>query len=119
MTNPFARRVYDRQPPMAQGQLWKGGAADLTARRMVADPPRWVHLADAALPPPELAPLLAWDMKQIEPGALNSPDLGREDEFNVWCNINYIAFLNLLLGVIAARRFQRDRAYFMCNQRIA
>ena len=119
MTNPFTLRIYDSEPAAAQGQVWKGGATDLTTRRIVADPPRWVHLADAALPPAEHKPLLAWDMEQINPGSLPSsetaggvilvsmtPDPEREEEFNDWYNTEHIPFFNRLPGVITARRFR-------------
>ena len=119
MTNPFTLRVYDRAPPATVGQVWQGGATDLATRRAIADPPRWVHLADVALPPAEHKPLLAWDMEQINPGTLNSPenaggvilvsmtpDPEREDEFNDWYNTEHIPFFNRLPGTITARRFR-------------
>jgi hypothetical protein len=119
MTKPFPLRVYDRQPPAIAGQIWQGGGTDLATRRMVADPPRWVHLADAALRPPERKPFLAWEMEQIAPGTLNgpeqaggvilvsmTPDPEREDEFNDWYATEHIPFFNQLLGTITARRFR-------------
>ena len=86
---------------------------------MIADPPRWLHLADAALPAPEFAPIKTWDMEQILPGELTSPehaggvilvsmtpDPDREEEFNDWYNTEHIPFFNKLPGVIVARRFR-------------
>ena len=100
---PFTLRIYDREPAIREGQLWLGGATDLTTRTMIADPPRWLHLADAALPAPEFAPIKAWDMEQILPGDLASPehaggvilvsmtpDPEREEEFNDWYNTEHI-----------------------------
>ena len=119
MANHLTLRIYDHEPPHRTGQLWQGGATDPTSRRIIADPPRWLHVADEALPPPERPPLLAWDMEQINPGSLNAPDNAggvilvsmtpdpdREEEFNEWYNTEHIPFFNRLPGAIAARRFR-------------
>ena len=172
MTNHLTLRVHDHELANAPGQVWKGGATDRTTRGMIANPPRWLHVADRVLPPPERPPLLGWDMEQINPGTLNAaenaggvilvamtPDPEREEEFNDWYNTEHIPFFNRLPGVIMARRFraltgspkyvalyhvesidiyatrawmvinetpwilrmrrfQRDRTYFLFNQRV-
>jgi hypothetical protein len=106
----------------AGAQLWKGGATDLTMRTMIADPPRWLLIADHGpdqTPPlPERRPLHHWALEQMNPGNLASPDNaggvilvsmnidpGYEEEFNDWYNLEHIPRLNRLAGVIAARRF--------------
>jgi hypothetical protein len=119
MTKHLTLRIFDREPVPARGQVWKGGATDLTTRRAIPDPPRWLHVADEALPPAERPTLRGWDMEQIEPGTLNAPenaggvilvsmtpDPEREEEFNDWYNTEHIPFFNQLPGVIAARRFR-------------
>ncbi len=116
-------RIFDHEPACpSEAQLWKGGATDLTTRTMIADPPRWLLLADradAAAPPRERAPLLRWDLEQINPGTMPSPghaggvilvsmnvDPSREAEFNDWYDMEHIPHFNRLPGVIAARRFR-------------
>lgn len=120
MKNRLTLRIFDHLPaPVAPGQVWQGGATDLGARRMIANPPRWLHLADEALPPSQKPPLLGWDMEQINPGNLASPenaggvilvsmtpDPEREEEFNDWYDIETIPFFNQIPGVITARRFR-------------
>jgi hypothetical protein len=117
-------RVLDHEPARpAAGQLWRGGATDLTTRTMIADPPRWLTIADHAAehpPPPARQPaLLDWRLEQVNPGQLVSPekargvilvsmnvDPAREDEFNDWYNLEHIPHFNRLAGVISARRFR-------------
>jgi hypothetical protein len=114
-------RIFDHEPVHQSGaQLWKGGATDLTTRTMIADPPRWLSIADdVATEPPERLPLLLWAAEQINPGQLRSPetaggvilvsmnvDPAHEDEFNDWYNMEHIPHFNRLAGVIAARRFR-------------
>ena len=122
--NSLTLRIYDHAPSVATGQVWLGGATDLTTRRTTANPPRWLHVADEALPPPEAKPVLAWDMTQINPGTLRSPenaggvilvsmqpDPEREEEFNDWYNLEHIPFFNQLPGVITARRFRANAGH--------
>ena len=117
-------RVFDREPARpSAGQLWRGGATDLSTRTMIADPPRWLQITDMdqdrhpSTPDPE--PLLGWRLERIDPAALPSPenaggvilvsmnvDPAREDEFNDWYNTEHIPHFNRLAGVIAARRFR-------------
>jgi hypothetical protein len=117
-------RIFDHEPAHPPGgQVWKGGATDLTTRTMIADPPRWLLIADLGADQvpraPERAPLRDWTMEQINPGDLPSPDRAggvilvsmnpdpaREDEFNDWYNMEHIPHFNRLPGVIAARRFR-------------
>jgi hypothetical protein len=99
MANRLTLRIYDHEPASAGGQLWNGGATDLTTR--------------------QLPPLGAWDMEQIDTGTLNAPenaggvilvamtpDPEREDEFSDWFNTEHIPFFNQLPGVVTARRFR-------------
>jgi hypothetical protein len=119
MANHLTLRVFDHEPAHTGGQIWRGGATDLSTRRMIADPPRWLQVADVALPPAERAPLLGWEMEQINPGTADAPvgaggvilvsmtpDPEREEEFNDWYNMEHIPFFCRLPGVIAARRFR-------------
>jgi hypothetical protein len=117
-------RILDHEPAHPAGaQLWKGGATDLTTRTVIADPPRWLLIAEhgpgEAPPPPERQPLFQWDLEQINPGDLPSPeraggvilvsmnvDPSREEEFNDWYNMEHIPHFNRLAGVITARRFR-------------
>jgi hypothetical protein len=117
-------RIFDHEPVHTpRTQLWKGGATDLSTRTMLADPPRWLaiadHLPDQPPPPPERPPLREWAMQQINPGDFASPDIAggvilvsmniepsREAEFNDWYNTEHIPHFNRLHGVIAARRFR-------------
>jgi hypothetical protein len=86
---------------------------------MTADPPRWLLIADQPASPPERPPVLQWQLEQINPGNLPSPesaggvilvsmniDPTREDEFNDWYNMEHIPHFNRLSGVVAARRFR-------------
>lgn len=113
-------RIFDHAvAPRPGGQVWLGGATDLTTRTMIAAPAHWLHLADEVLPQAEHPPIIAWDMEQILPGNLGSPenaggvilvsmnvDAAHEDEFNDWYNTEHIPFFNRLPGVITARRFR-------------
>ncbi len=113
-------RIFDHEPVrVPNAQLWKGGATDLTTRTMIADPPRWLLIADQTLPRPERPPLQEWALQQINPGDLASPDNAGgvilvsmniepayEQEFNDWYNTEHIPHFNRLPGVIAARRFR-------------
>jgi hypothetical protein len=117
-------RIFDHEPVRASNaRLWKGGATDLSTRTMIADPPRWLQIHDLAMDQtpsrPERPPLRRWYARQINPGALPSPehasgvilvsmnvDPDREDEFNDWYNMEHIPHFNRLGGVIAARRFR-------------
>jgi hypothetical protein len=117
-------RIFDHEPPHASGeQIWKGGATDLVTRTMIADPPRWLSIADhdgdQVPPSPERTSLRQWALEQIVPGDLASPDNAggvilvsmnvdpaREDEFTDWYNTEHIPHFNRLAGVIAARRFR-------------
>ncbi len=116
--------IFDHEPTHPSGgQLWRGGATDLTTRTMIADPPRWLWLADhaseATPPAPEPPPLRQWEAEQINPGQLRAPDHAggvilvsmnvdpeREAEFNDWYDKEHIPHFNRLPGVIAARRFR-------------
>ena len=133
MPEPFrlALQLLDREPgsDMSPGmltqQVWMGGATDLSSRTMIADPPRWLLLADHAADPGLMktpGSLLAWDLEQITPGRLLSPadaggvilvsmdiDPEHEAEFNDWYNTEHIPRLSAMLGVIAARRFRSRR----------
>jgi hypothetical protein len=120
----LALRIFDHEPVRSSGaQLWQGGATDLTTRTMIADPPRWLLIADhdpgEAPPPSEHPPLRQWDLRQINPGGRPSPetaggvilvsmnvDPSREEEFNDWYNMEHIPHFNRLAGVITARRFR-------------
>jgi hypothetical protein len=90
---------------------------------MIADPSRWLSIADHATDEfaaaAERPPLHEWDAEQINPGQLRSPetaggvilvsmnvDPAREDEFNDWYNMEHIPHFNRLPGVITARRFR-------------
>jgi hypothetical protein len=124
MPRRLSLRIFDHEPARPPGaQLWRGGATDLTTRTMIADPPRWLVIADLgpdqAPPPVERPPLRQWDLEQINPGDLVSPDNAggvilvsmnvepdREEEFNDWYNMEHIPHFNRLPGVIAARRFR-------------
>jgi len=113
-------RIFDHAPPALPGaHVWQGGATELTTRTMIANPPRWLQLADRALPVPDKPPLRGWEMQQILPGDLASPegaggvilvsmnvDADREEEFYDWYNTEHIPFFNRLPGVITARRFR-------------
>ncbi len=117
-------RIFGHEPVHVPGaQLWRGGATDLATRSMIADPPRWLEIADrtAEQTPaaPERPPLLAWASEQINPGTQISPgsaggvilvsmnvDPAREEEFNAWYDTEHIPHFNRLPGVIAARRFR-------------
>jgi hypothetical protein len=106
-------------------QIWRGGAMDRTTRTMVADPPRWLSLVETAGPKSALTEdeaLLSWDLAQINPGDMCSPedaggviltamdvDPAVEDEFNDWYNTEHIPILSKLPGMLAARRFRADR----------
>ena len=116
--------IFDHEPAHPPGaQLWKGGATDLTTRTMIADPPKWLliadHAADQAPPKPERPALRHWALEQINPGELASPetaggvilvsmnvDPAHEAEFNDWYNTEHIPHFNRLAGVITARRFR-------------
>ncbi len=116
--------IFDHEPARRPGvaQVWKGGATDLTTRTMIADPPRWLLIAEHGPdqpPPPERPALRQWALEQINPGDLASPDNAggvilvsmnvepsHEDEFNDWYNTEHIPHFNRLPGVIAARRFR-------------
>ena len=106
-------------------QVWKGGATNLSTRRVVENPARWLVLADyeASLGNIALvdtaAPILAWELEQILPGYRRSPanaggvilvsmdvDAERGDEFNDWYNTEHIPLLLTVPGVICARRFR-------------
>jgi hypothetical protein len=111
-------RVFDHEPVRPPGaQLWKGGATDLTTRTVIADPPRWLLIAEQT--PSERPALHQWTLEQINPGDLPSPenaggvilvsmnvDPAQEEEFNDWYNMEHIPHFNRLAGVIAARRFR-------------
>jgi hypothetical protein len=117
-------RIFDHEPIRPPGaQLWKGGATDLATRTMLADPPRWLlitdHAADQSPSAAERPPLRNWQMRQINPGTLTSPDHAGgvilvsmnietplEDEFNDWYNTEHIPHFSRLDGVITARRFR-------------
>jgi hypothetical protein len=117
-------RIFDREPVRTpKTQLWMGGATDLTTRTMLADPPRWLVIADhppeQPPPRPERPPLRDWAMQQVNPGNLASPenaggvilvsmniDPSYEEEFNDWYNTEHIPHFNRLDGVITARRFR-------------
>ncbi len=117
-------RIFDHEPSRTPAaQLWRGGATDLTTRTVIADPPRWLEIADHAPdqppPAPERPPLLSWAAEQINPGSEPSPEAAggvilvsmnptpeREDEFNDWYNMEHIPHFNRLPGVITARRFR-------------
>ena len=112
--------IFDHEPAgIAGAQVWKGGATDLTTRTMIADPPRWLTIAEQPQPVPERAPSRHWVMEQINPGDLPSPanaggvilvsmnvDPAHEDEFNDWYDMEHIPHFNRLAGVITARRFR-------------
>ena len=116
--------IFDHEPPgNAGGQIWKGGATDLGPRTMLAEPARWLTVTDHGADEPPLAlagpTLLHWDLTQINPGDLASPETAggvilvsmnveasREEEFNDWYNMEHIPHFNRLRGVIAARRFR-------------
>jgi len=112
--------IFNAEPArVPNAQLWKGGATDLTTRTMIADPPRWLMIAEQPPPAPENPPLRQWVMEQINPGDLPSPesaggvilvsmtpDPAREEEFNDWYDMEHIPHFNRLPGVIAARRFR-------------
>jgi hypothetical protein len=114
-------RVFDHEPArVPETQLWLGGATDLTTRTVIADPARWLQIADhEATQTPARPPLRQWTLEQINPGSLASPettggvilvsmnvDPAREDEFNDWYNMEHIPHFNRLAGVITARRFR-------------
>jgi hypothetical protein len=89
---------------------------------MIAEPPYWLSVADhgsdqQALP--ETDALMSWDLEQILPGQLRSPetaggvilvsmdvDQGHQEEFNAWYDTEHIPHLSAVAGVIAARRFR-------------
>jgi hypothetical protein len=117
-------QMFDHEPARPSGaQLWKGGATDLTTRTMIADPPRWLLIADLgadqAPPVAERPPLRHWEARQINPGDVASPagaggvilvsmnvDPAHEEEFNDWYDLEHIPHFNRLAGVITARRFR-------------
>jgi len=114
-------QIFDHEPAHTRdAQLWMGGATDLTTRTVIADPPRWLLIADdTADQATERKPLRHWSLEQINPGDLASPDTAggvilvsmnvdpsREAEFNDWYNTEHIPHFNRLAGVIAARRFR-------------
>ena len=117
-------QIFDHEPAHSPGtQLWLGGATDLATRRVIAAPPRWLLIADHSpnqtAPSAERPPLRHWELEQINPGSLPSPenaggvilvsmniDPTREEEFNDWYNTEHIPHFNRLAGVIAARRFR-------------
>jgi hypothetical protein len=127
----LALRIFDSEPPRAQSegkcpyQIWKGGATDLSSRTTIANPPRWLVVADheADQPPPASAgSLLTWDLEQIVPGRCPSPtvaggvilvsmdvDPARDEEFNAWYNTEHIPHLSKVPGVLCARRFRSMR----------
>jgi hypothetical protein len=106
-----------------QRQIWRGGATDLTTRRMIADPPHWLALADYHGPETVAAAdgsaLLSWDLEQIVSGDCVSPhgaggvilvsmdvEPEREAEFNDWYNTEHIPHFSRVPGVTCARRFR-------------
>jgi hypothetical protein len=117
-------RIFDREPVHSpKTQLWKGGATDLTTRTMSAGPPHFLliadHQSDQSQLPSETPPLRGWEMEQINPGTLASPENAGgvilvsmniepafEAEFNDWYNTEHIPHFNRLDGVITARRFR-------------
>jgi hypothetical protein len=121
-------RILDREPSTASAQgfltrqVWKGGATDLSTRSVIADPPRWLELADHGtdqMPVETTAALLSWDLEQILPGDRVSPanaggvilvsmdiDPDCEAEFSDWYNTEHIPRLSRIAGVLAARRFR-------------
>src|SRR5690348_14953700 len=71
--------IFDHEPAVAGSvQVWKGGATDLTTRTMIADPPRWLTIADRdpgpAPHPNARPPLKLWEAEQINPGDRRSPE---------------------------------------------
>jgi hypothetical protein len=124
--------IHDR--PLAPGpgdvaevltrQIWRGGPVDRATRTMIADPPRWLSLIESASPAaaPQAGRLLSWDLEQINPGDMRSPqdaggliitamdiDAAVENEFNDWYNTEHIPILTKLPGMLAARRFRAER----------
>lgn len=116
-------------PPLAatgvRRQIWKGGRTDREARTVIADPPFWIVLEEAAagaVPDPDGRPLLSWMLTQILPGDRPSPedagglvltsmdvDPAVEEEFNEWYATEHIPLLSQVPGMIAARRFKAAR----------
>ncbi len=132
MTAPMrlSLQIFDHAPAAGAGvvrtrQIWRGGATDLSTRGMIADPPRWLALADYQGNPVTAGggtSLLSWDLQQILPGDRVSPagaggvilvsmdvDPDREDEFNAWYNTEHIPHFSKVPGVITARRFRALR----------
>lgn len=123
-------QVFDHEPVLGTDnavcrQLWRGGATDLTTRTMMAEPPRWLALADyldAGGAPVVAAlgtPMLGWDLVQLLPGDRPSTDKAggvilvsmnvdpaHEEEFNDWYNTEHMPHFSRVPGVIAARRFR-------------
>jgi hypothetical protein len=51
-------------------QVWKGGATDLSTRKMIEEPPRWLVLAEYNVgqqPPETPGCLLTWDLERSWP----------------------------------------------------
>src|ERR1051326_6522104 len=126
MRQPFrlCLRIFDREPASTSAaQIWRGGTIDLATRTMIADPRHFLSIEDHAPHQSstlaEFAPVREWNLEQINPGDLPSPDNAggvilvsmnvdpaREEEFNDWYNTEHIPHFNRLAGVIAARRFR-------------
>src|SRR5690606_575427 len=106
-------------------EVWRGGRTDRSTRTMIAEPPRWLVLAelDAAgqsgSPPARAAALHAWRATEITraedpPGyqvggiVLVSMDIdpAHEDEFNDWYDMEHIPLLKSVPGMRMARRFR-------------
>ncbi|TCT06225.1 DUF4286 family protein [Aquabacter spiritensis] len=119
--------VYDTAPPAAAPvpgitrQVWKGGRTNRETRGLIADPPFWITLDEAAadaVPAPRGTPVLSWDLVQLVPGDRPSPEEAGgliltsmdvepavEEEFNAWYTTEHIPLLSQVPGMIAARRF--------------
>jgi hypothetical protein len=120
MSRHLILSVFDHEPASVRGtQLWKGGATDLTTRTMIGEPSRWLEIAEDVSAPTEGVALRRWNLEQINPGTLPSPetaggvilvsmnvDPAQEDEFNDWYNTEHIPHLSGVPGVLAARRFR-------------
>jgi hypothetical protein len=103
-------------------QVWRGGATDLTTRKMIADPPRWLSISEYEIAPPAYAmeqTVLHWEIEPLLPGQTWSAenaggvilvsmdvDPAREDEFNDWYNTEHIPHFTGVPGVILARRLR-------------
>jgi len=121
-------RILDRPPPpdaapgLLARQVWQGGATDLSTRRMIAHPPRWLIIAEHEFGQAVLKTgdaIKEWELDQILPGRQVSPsgaggvilvsmdvDPDREEEFNDWYHTEHIPHLSRVPGVILARRFR-------------